>query len=48
MGAPFDLSVKDGIGLVTFNRPKSLNSLTFEVYRELAYDGLRAEIDLEG
>src|SRR5512134_795698 len=35
MGAPFDLSVVEGIGLVTFNRPKSLNSLTFEVYREL-------------
>lgn len=35
MGAPFDLKVSDGIGLVTFNRPKSLNSLTFDVYREL-------------
>jgi len=35
MGAPFDLSVTDGIGLLTFSRPKSLNSLTFEVYREL-------------
>ena len=36
MGAPFELSVKDGIGLITFTRPKSLNSLTFEVYRELS------------
>jgi enoyl-CoA hydratase/carnithine racemase len=35
MGAPFELSVSDGIGRVTFQRPKSLNSLTFEVYREL-------------
>jgi len=35
MGASFELSVKDGIGLITFTRPKSLNSLTFEVYREL-------------
>ncbi|HEX5138855.1 MAG TPA: enoyl-CoA hydratase family protein [Planctomycetota bacterium] len=35
MGAPFDLSVAEGIGCITFNRPKSLNSLTFEVYREL-------------
>ena len=35
MAAPFDLSVAEGIGCITFNRPKSLNSLTFEVYREL-------------
>jgi enoyl-CoA hydratase/carnithine racemase len=35
MGLPFDLSVKDGIALLTFTRPKSLNSLTFDVYREL-------------
>lgn len=35
MGAPFDLSVHEGIGRITFTRPKSLNSLTFEVYREL-------------
>jgi len=35
MGAPFDLKMSDGIGVLTLNRPKSLNSLTFEVYREL-------------
>jgi enoyl-CoA hydratase/carnithine racemase len=35
MAAPFDLSLSQGIATITFNRPKSLNSLTFEVYREL-------------
>ncbi len=35
MGAPFDLSVDQGIARITLARPKSLNSLTFEVYREL-------------
>lgn len=35
MGAPFDLSLSEGVATITFNRPKSLNSLTFEVYREL-------------
>jgi enoyl-CoA hydratase/carnithine racemase len=35
MGVPFDLSLSEGIGVITFNRPKSLNSLTFEVYRDL-------------
>jgi enoyl-CoA hydratase/carnithine racemase len=35
MAAPFDLSLNDGIATITFSRPKSLNSLTFEIYREL-------------
>jgi len=35
MGEPFDLHVADGIGLLTFTRPKTLNSLTFEVYGRL-------------
>jgi enoyl-CoA hydratase/carnithine racemase len=30
-----------GVGVITLDRPESLNSLTFEVYRELT-DGLRA------
>jgi enoyl-CoA hydratase/carnithine racemase len=45
MGAPFELTVSDGVGVVTFNRPKSLNSLTFEVYRELLrfFEGARTD-----
>ncbi|MHC4549976.1 MAG: enoyl-CoA hydratase family protein [Planctomycetota bacterium] len=35
MGAPFDFAVSDRVGLVTFSRPKSLNSLTFDVYAGL-------------
>lgn len=37
MGAPssFRLEVKDRIARITFARPDTLNSLTFEVYREL-------------
>jgi enoyl-CoA hydratase/carnithine racemase len=35
MAGPFDLSLSDGIATIAFSRPKSLNSLTFEVYREL-------------
>ena len=31
----------DGVGTITLDRPESLNSLTFEVYRELT-DTLRA------
>jgi len=31
----FDYQVRDGIGTVTFARPATLNSLTFEVYGEL-------------
>jgi enoyl-CoA hydratase/carnithine racemase len=48
MGAPFDLAVRDGIGTITFNRPKSLNSLTFEVYRELLrfFEEARRDPDL--
>jgi len=49
MGAPFDLSVAEGIGCITFNRPKSLNSLTFEVYRELVrfFEDARRDPDLK-
>ncbi len=49
MGAPFDLKVSDGIGLLTFNRPKSLNSLTFEVYRELVrfFEDARRDANLK-
>ncbi len=37
MTAPksFRFTLEDGVGLVTFERPKTLNSLTFEVYGEL-------------
>jgi enoyl-CoA hydratase/carnithine racemase len=35
MGAPFDFGVRDGVGLLTFSRPKTLNSLTFEIYDAL-------------
>ena len=35
MGAPFDFEVRDKVGLITFSRPKTLNSLTFDVYAEL-------------
>ncbi|MBM4781952.1 MAG: enoyl-CoA hydratase family protein [Archangiaceae bacterium] len=31
----FRFEVKDSVGLVTFTRPDTLNSLTFQVYREL-------------
>ncbi len=31
----FDYQVRDGVGTVTFTRPRTLNSLTFEVYAEL-------------
>jgi enoyl-CoA hydratase/carnithine racemase len=33
--ASFDYQVQDGVATVTFARPDSLNSLTFEVYAEL-------------
>jgi len=33
--ASFRFEVKDRVGVVTFTRPDTLNSLTFEVYREL-------------
>jgi enoyl-CoA hydratase/carnithine racemase len=35
MGAPFDFAVHDRVGVITFARPKTMHSLTFEVYREL-------------
>lgn len=31
----FDLSVADGVGTVTLNRPSKLNALTFDVYADL-------------
>ncbi|MHC4490511.1 MAG: enoyl-CoA hydratase family protein [Planctomycetota bacterium] len=45
MAAPFDLAVSEGVGLVTFTRPKSLNSLTFEIYAELVrlFEGARRD-----
>lgn len=35
MGNSFDFAVADRVGLITFHRPDTLNSLTFEGYREL-------------
>ncbi len=35
MSYDFGYEVQDGVGVVTFNRPDSLNSLTFKVYRDL-------------
>jgi len=35
MSVPFETEIRDRIALLTFCRPKTLNSLTFEVYREL-------------
>ncbi|MEM8884202.1 MAG: enoyl-CoA hydratase family protein [Planctomycetota bacterium] len=35
MESPFELEFRDRIALLTFCRPKTLNSLTFEVYAEL-------------
>jgi len=35
MALPFELLVQDRVALLTFNRPDTLNSLTFEVYQEL-------------
>jgi len=34
-GLPFDFQVKEGVGAITLDRPKTLNSLTFEVYEAL-------------
>lgn len=31
----FEYRIEDGVGTVTFARPDTLNSLTFEVYAEL-------------
>ena len=33
----FDYQLRDGVGTVTFTRPDTLNSLTFEVYAELEH-----------
>lgn len=35
MPKSFRFEVKDKVGVITFTRPETLNSLTFEVYREL-------------
>ncbi len=35
MGKTFQYELADQVGLLTFTRPKTLNSLTFEVYRDL-------------
>jgi len=35
MGEPFDFEVHDGVGVITFARPKTMHSLTFDVYRGL-------------
>ncbi len=45
MGLPFDLTIRDRIGVITFSRPKTLHSLTFEVYAELLrfFEGARRD-----
>lgn len=45
MGTPFDFSVADRVALLTFRRTDTLNSLTFEVYRELVafFEGAGAD-----
>ncbi|MFQ5845437.1 MAG: enoyl-CoA hydratase family protein [Planctomycetota bacterium] len=35
MSLPFPFEIDDGVGLLTLNRPRTLNSLTFEVYGAL-------------
>lgn len=35
MAYDFGYEVRDGVGTVTFNRPETLNALTFTVYRDL-------------
>lgn len=35
MPPPFDLALQDGVATITLTRPKTLNSLTFEVYGAL-------------
>jgi len=49
MADPFDYSVQDGVGLLTFTRPKSLHSLTFEVYDALVrfFDEARRKPELK-
>lgn len=45
MGAPFEVGFQDGIGVITLCRPKTLNSLTFEIYGELLrfFEGARRD-----
>jgi len=35
MGESFRFEIQDEIGVVTFDRPKTLHSLTFDVYADL-------------
>ncbi len=41
----FDYRIEDGVGTVTFARPDTLNSLTFEVYAELERLALECQTD---
>jgi enoyl-CoA hydratase/carnithine racemase len=41
----FDYRIEDGIGTVTFSRPDTLHSLTFEVYAELERLALECQSD---
>jgi len=43
--ATFDYQVRDGVATVTFSRPETLNSLTFEVYGELERLGWALQTD---
>jgi len=45
MAEPFDYAVTDHVGLLTFTRPRTLNSLTFEVYEQLVSLFRRARDD---
>ena len=49
MPEPFDYSLQDGVGLLTFSRPKTLHSLTFEVYAALRrfFDEARFQDELK-
>ncbi len=41
----FDYRIEEGVGTVTFARPDTLNSLTFEVYAELGRLALECQTD---
>ena len=41
----FDYRIEEGVGTVTFARPETLNSLTFEVYAELERLALECQTD---